>query len=216
MDQPAYKTDTQLIDGLKAADKNAADELISRYFPQVFRAAEQRLNGRRVHATGPDDVTASVFESLWRRASENRFTDQQLNSREELWRLLSTMLSFKVTDHLRRETALKRGGGVLKGESAIGKPNGNNSRRMEELRQPQISAHEMLVFEEELRRLLELLGDDVLREVALMRLDGSQVQEIAEAFQRSSRWVKRKLAIVRGIWKRENEEPPESIIADSR
>jgi hypothetical protein len=53
---------------------------------------------------------------------------------------------------------------------------------------------------EECRLLLDRLGDDVLREVALAKMGMATNQEIAAKFDRSLSWVNRKLDLIRSIW----------------
>jgi hypothetical protein len=50
-----------------------------------------------------------------------------------------------------------------------------------------------------------MLGDDVLRHVAVWRMEGHSVEEIAGKIPCSPRSVKRKLHLIRNLW--ELEEP---------
>ena len=72
-----------------------------------------------MRATSEEDIAASVFESLWQRANENRFTDNELASTNDLWKLLSTMVRYKAIDHIRNEKREKRGGDNLRGEKYL-------------------------------------------------------------------------------------------------
>ena len=56
---------------------------------------------------------------------------------------------------------------------------------------------------EECERLLAVLGDAELRRVALLRMDGHSVEEVAERVGCAPRSVKRKLQLIRGMWERE-------------
>src|SRR5438067_587025 len=56
---------------------------------------------------------------------------------------------------------------------------------------------------EECDRLLAALGDAELRRVALLRMDGHSVEEVAERVGCAPRSVKRKLQLIRSIWERE-------------
>ena len=53
---------------------------------------------------------------------------------------------------------------------------------------------------EQCRRLLDCLGDDVLRQIALAKMGMYTSQEIAVKFGRSLSWVNRKLDLIRSIW----------------
>jgi len=60
----------------------------------------------------------------------------------------------------------------------------------------------------ECRHLLDQLDDDVLRRIALLKLNGHTVDEIAEQLQVARSTIKRKLSRIRGQW--EHVEPPHS------
>ena len=55
-------------------------------------------------------------------------------------------------------------------------------------------------FAAEFRRLLELLGDDSLRRVALAKMEGYTNREIAEGLGCIEQTVERKLRSIRRIW----------------
>jgi DNA-directed RNA polymerase specialized sigma24 family protein len=58
---------------------------------------------------------------------------------------------------------------------------------------------------EEYRRLLGLLGDAELETVAISRMEGWSVDEIAEKLKKAPRSVKRKLHLIRELWEKEVE-----------
>lgn len=194
------ESDTRLIKRLKLGDKEAANELIGRYFQRVVRLAEKHLANHRVHGTGGEDIAASVFESLWKKADRGHFSDQDLATSEELWKLLCQIVAFKSRDHLRRESAQKRGGSVLKGESFLSNSLNSRPDGIANVASDQLCVADLLILKEEHDRLLKLLESEVLERIAIMRLEGFQVAEIAESFEKSERWVGRKLNLIRNIW----------------
>lgn len=56
---------------------------------------------------------------------------------------------------------------------------------------------------EECERLLGALQDPELRHIALLRMDGCSVDEVAARVSCAPRSVKRKLQLIRVIWERE-------------
>ena len=56
---------------------------------------------------------------------------------------------------------------------------------------------------DECQRLLRLLGDGELRAVALLRMEGYTVGEIAARLKCRPRSVRRKLQLIRSIWEGE-------------
>jgi len=191
------QADTQLIQQLKKGDREAANLLIERYFDRVVRAAERQLHHSQVFIVSGDDIAASVFESLWKRAKDNGFHGDELQDSKELWRLLCKMIQFKSRDHIRRASAKKRGGHMqLQRENQDHR--GNSP--LEDVRQ-EFAADELAIFKEEHLRMLKLLDNDFLVQIAIMRLEGYSVLEIADEFEKSERWVGRKLALIRKIWR---------------
>lgn len=190
--------------GLRAGDAAAVNELTRRYFGRVVRAAARRLpNGRPLRGTGPEDVAASVFESLWARAAVGGFSEKELSDGDELWRLLCKMTASKAVDHARRERAAKRGGGRIRGESVFLGLSGRDSDVAEGLDGTAgacFAPDELAAFAESHDRLMRALPDDRLREIAVLRLEGYEVKEIAEKFGLSDRSIKRKLALIRDDW----------------
>jgi DNA-directed RNA polymerase specialized sigma24 family protein len=61
---------------------------------------------------------------------------------------------------------------------------------------------------EECERLLATLEAPELRQVALLRMDGHSVNEVAEKVGCAPRSVKRKLQLIRAIWEREAGDEP--------
>ena len=199
--------ESELIRKFKEGDKEAANQLIGQFYDRVLKAAKKRLEGVRVRATSEEDIAASVFESLWQRANENRFTEEELASSNDLWKLLSTMVRYKAIDHVRNEKRDKRGGENLRGESIFIKTDDAQMRDgIAEYAVDPNSVVGIAGFREQHQLLMDKLDDDILREVATMRLEGHMVKDIAKHFDKSDRWVKRKLALIRAIWEKTIDE----------
>ena len=75
--------------------------------------------------------------------------------------------------------------------------------RLEEILSRDPSPEFAALAAEEHRRLLHLLGDEELREVARLRLEGYSVEEIAPKVGYASRSIKRKLRLIRGLWEKD-------------
>jgi DNA-directed RNA polymerase specialized sigma24 family protein len=193
-------SETRLLASLKQGDKSAANELISRYFERVLRSATRRIAERRLRGSGSEDIAASVFESLWQKADQRQFADDDLASANEFWRLLCAMVRFKTEDHLRRERALKRGGNHLRGESVFLTNDKEEFTGLAAFSAKDLAPDDIAACREELQELMNSLQDPILQEVVTLRLEGRLVSEIAEHFHKSERWVKRKLALIREIW----------------
>jgi DNA-directed RNA polymerase specialized sigma24 family protein len=194
---------THWIGDLKQGDHDAARPLWERYFERLVRLARKKLPGagRRGADADEEDVALSVFDSLCRGAAEGRFT--KLSDRDDLWRLLVVITARKAINQAKRQGALKRGGGRVLGEAALlagapgddGRPGG-----LEQLVGDGPSPEFAALVAEQYRLLLEALGDDTLRRIALRRLEGYGNEEIAAELGCALRTVANKLKIIRGKW----------------
>jgi DNA-directed RNA polymerase specialized sigma24 family protein len=183
---------TQWLDRLKAGDPAAAAPLWDRYFPRLVELARRRLAGCPRGAADEEDVALSAFDSFCRNAEAGRFPE--LSDRESLWRLLAAFTARKSVHYARDAARLKRGGGATAdaGSGVLEEVLGREP-------DPGLAAE----VADECERLLAALGDADLRRVALLRMDGHSVEEVAAATGFAPRSVKRKLQLIRSIWERE-------------
>jgi RNA polymerase sigma-70 factor (ECF subfamily) len=94
-----------LVRRLKAGDQRAAAELFASYARRLAALADQHLSRRLAARVEAEDVVQSVFRTFFRRNSRGEF---QINSRDQLWRLLVTITLRKVRVTGRRHTARVR------------------------------------------------------------------------------------------------------------
>src|SRR5262245_12239658 len=113
---------TQWIAQVKQGDGSAANRLWERYFARVQAQARKLLHGTPRHVADEEDVAASVFESLFLGAAEQRF--DQLTDRDDRWCLLLVITKQKSLDHRRRVLAQKRGGGRVLAASELSESGG--------------------------------------------------------------------------------------------
>jgi DNA-directed RNA polymerase specialized sigma24 family protein len=176
---------TGWLDGLRAREGPAAQQLWEEYFRRLVGLARAKLNGR---AAGPDDeedVALSAFKTFCRGAEQGRFP--QLNDRHDLWQVLVMLTDRKAIDAARRERAAKRGGreqGRVDVSDVIA---------------PGPTPSFAAGVADEFRRLLDALPDD-LQAVALLKLEGHTNSEIAGRLGRSAATVERKLRLIRRTW----------------
>ena len=177
---------------LQAGDSAAVRPLWEKYFHRLVGLARVRLKAGPRRVADEEDVALSAFDSFCRNAEAGRFPD--LADRDGLWRLLAAFTLRKATHHLRDAARLKRGG-AADFEHNSGVLDAVIAREPD----PALAAE----VAEECNRLLAVLGDDELRRIALLRMDGHSVEEVATKIDVAPRTVKRKLQLIRGIWERE-------------
>ncbi len=105
------------IRGLARGDEAAAQAIWQRYSERLIRLAQRRLEGLPRRIADEEDVVLSAMHSFLRGAAAGRYP--QLADREDLWHLLVTITSHKAIKQARRQRAQKRGGGIVRGDSAF-------------------------------------------------------------------------------------------------
>jgi DNA-directed RNA polymerase specialized sigma24 family protein len=192
---------TRWIGDLKAGGDGAAQRLWERYFDRLVQMARNNLRGagRRRVVEDEEDAALSAFDSFCRGASEGRFP--QLNDRDDLWRLLVVLTVRKAIDQIERQGAARRGGGRLVGESAVaGIEDRSEVNGLDGIIGPEPTPDLAAMVIEQYRRLRDGLGDDMLRQVLDLRLEGYDREEIAARLGCAVRTVTRKLVVIRQTW----------------
>ena len=184
MSEPSVTT---WYERLRGGDVAAAGPLWERYFARVAAAAARRMGPAASRVCDEEDIATLVLTGLCDPAAEL----PSLDGRDDLWRLLLTWTDRRVVDEARRQTARKRGGGHVRGDSAM--PAQPACGRT-------LSPSEQLELRESLEARLASLGDATLQRVALAKLAGETNAEIAAALTVTERTVERKLAIIRSTW----------------
>ncbi len=138
---------------------------------RLVELARRRLKDAPKRVADEEDIAASVFHSLCRGAAAGRF--QNVQNRDDLWWLLLAITKQKVVDHVRRETAQKRGAGRTQSESGLnGNPDDSHGFGLDRLVGDEPTPEFILMLEEQHERLLGLLRDDRLRQIAVFRIEG--------------------------------------------
>jgi DNA-directed RNA polymerase specialized sigma24 family protein len=183
---------TRLIGMLKGGDGEAAQRLWEAYFRRLTALARARLRGVPTRAANEEDVALSAFDSLCRRAEAGRFP--RLVDRDDLWQLLFVITVRKALDLARHERRASRGQGRVVSLSDL--PAAEVDRLLGAGPTPELAAQ----MTEECRRLLDGLGDDTLRSVALWKMEGHTDAEIAGRLGCIRQTVGRKLKLIRDLW----------------
>jgi len=196
---------TRWVTALKRGDAAAAQPLWERYYRRLVGLARQKLRPARRRAADEEDVVQSAFHSFFQGVAAGRFP--RLDDRDNLWRLLVVITARKALDHLTREHAKRRGGGRVHGESRMDTVGPERDEAaIEQVIGEEPTPEFAAQVAEEYRRLLDALGDETLRRVAVWKMEGLTTDEIAGRLDCSHRTVARKLEAIRVIWG--SEETP--------
>jgi RNA polymerase sigma factor (sigma-70 family) len=178
------------IHQLKEGDPAAAQKVWERYCGQLLQLARKKLLGGQRRVADEEDVVQSAFLSFCGGAIRGGFT--HLADRGDLWQLLIVLTERKALNLLKHERRQKRGGGagpVVPLDEIVPSPARNPAFAMQ--------------IAEEFQLLLDRLGDDELRLLALRKMEGYTHEEIAAELGCVTRTVERKLRLIRKIWDQE-------------
>ena len=168
-----------------------------------FRPADVLPFDAPRRAANEEDVALSAFASFCRGAERVRFP--QLTDRSDLWKLLVVITARKALDQVAAEHAKRRGGGTGSDDPRMSPGTAHRGEiAIEEIVGDEPTPEFAAQVAEEYERLLDLLGDDTLRRVAVWKMEGLTTDEIAEKLDCSRRTVARKLETIRIIWSGES------------
>jgi DNA-directed RNA polymerase specialized sigma24 family protein len=197
---------THWLGDLRGGDLGAAQPLWERYFSRLVILARAKLVGRR-HPRGEadeEDAALSAFASFCAGVAEGKFP--QLADREDLWRILMTITVRKAYAQRQRQKRLKRGGGkvveeaALRGHASDALLDPSSALGLEMMAGDEPTPEFAMIVAEEYERLLDALGDDRLRQVAIRRMEGYTCDEIAAELGCARRTVARRLDLIRKTW----------------
>ena len=188
-----------LLDRVRQGDDEAITVLWKDYYQGLVHLAAKRMPENLRRTADEEDIAISAFESFIAGVREDKFPD--LRGPENLWGLLITLTARKVNAHLRHHTRQKRGGGAVRGESVFVDPRDtSNSVGIGKIEGDIAPADLTAELAEACDGLLNQLGDEQLRVIAIMRMDGFLVDEIAKKVSLSKRAVERRLQLIRQTW----------------
>jgi RNA polymerase sigma-70 factor, ECF subfamily len=177
--QPDNSSDRTLIRQLQQGQDDAALQIYMRYAERLIRLARRQTPQDMASRFDPEDIVQSVFRTFFRRASSGQYA---LPEGEELWKLLLVIALNKVRAQGAYHRAKKR-----------------DVRRTSSLSQDRDDLVGQ-ADEDAARWILESSIDDVIkrqpetnREIIRLRIEGHEVQSIAEQTQRSKRTIERVL-----------------------
>jgi DNA-directed RNA polymerase specialized sigma24 family protein len=187
---------------LKAGDPAAAQKLWEGYFQRLVALARKKLRGIPRRAADEEDVALSALDSFCRGAERGRYP--QLADRHDLWQHLVLVTARKAIDLVHYERRQKRGGGAVRGESALLRAEDSSAAAgLEQVADAEPTPAFAAQMAEECQRLLGMLTKPDLRSIALWKMEEYTNEEIAAKLGCVVRTVERKLRNIRAIWNQE-------------
>lgn len=198
----------RLLEAVRDGDEQATAKLWETYFQRLVRIAAKRLPQNLRRSSDEEDIALSAFHSFIAGIRRDQFPD--LSGPDNLWGLLITLTGRKVHAHLRHQTRQKRGGGAVRGDSVFLDHAGDlKSAGMGGVTGPTQAADIHAELAEACEGLLDQLEDEQLKQIAVMRMDGFLVDEIATQLGLSKRAIERRLQLIRRIWAEQSDTETE-------
>jgi RNA polymerase sigma factor (sigma-70 family) len=180
---------TRLIRAVQDDRSSAIGSLLAVYFDRLVCLARQRLQNLPGMAAYDEDVALRSFHSVCQRVRDSS-RPLELAGRDDLWRLLATRTISRAIDLIRRHRP-----GEVPGAHDV-----------EQLLTREPTPEEAAEMADECLRLLNLLDQPELRQIALLKVEGYTNEEIATRLDCVPRTVERKLGRIRLLWKHELED----------
>jgi RNA polymerase sigma factor (sigma-70 family) len=177
---------TRLIRAVQRDRDSAVGPLLAVYFDRLVQLARKRLQDLPGMAGYEEDLALRSFHSVYGRLRDPA-RPLHLDGRDDLWRLLATRTISRAIDLIRRHRP-----GEVAGEHEV-----------ERLLNREPTPEEAAETADECRRLLDLLAEPELRQIALWKVEGYTNEEIADRLDCVPRTVERKVSRIRLLWQHE-------------
>ena len=172
-------SDHTLLNRFRLGDEDAALQLYYRYAERLFRLARKETPAELASRFDPEDIVQSVFRTFFRRAATGQY---EAPDGDELWKLLLVMALNKVRSRGSFHRSIKRD--IRRTQSLDAGPGDQIDRGAQE------EAKSILCLSLEEVILKQPEGH---RGIIRLRIDGYDVQTIADRERRSKRTVERVL-----------------------
>jgi RNA polymerase sigma factor (sigma-70 family) len=189
MPSPEMQSVTRLIRAAEQDRASAVAPLLAVYFDRLVQLARKRLQNMPGLGNYEEDLALRSFYSVYRRV---RDPDRplQLAGRDDLWRLLATRTISRAIDLIRRHRPEQVPGDY----------------HLEQLLTREPTPEEAAETADDCRRLLDMLDDAELRQIALWKVEGFTNEEIAARLDCVARTIERKVSRIRMLWQQELKE----------
>ena len=185
MEQPK-----SFLERLKEGDGKGLDELYTGYQQRLLALVRKRLGKIPLRSFDEEDVVQSVMGSFMKQLGIPGSAAQTLESDEDLLPFLFTIATRKTSKRI--GIAIKK---PISGESVFGADAG-----LEQFATKDDEDAIALELVEIAQHRLKQLPDQLYVQIALLRLEGKKVVQIADILNISKRSIERKLKDLKKVW----------------
>ena len=194
---------SEWLSALRGGSSDAARRLWERYYERILRLVQRHLrNSGETFAAPLDDeqLALDAFDRFCAAWQKGQFPE--LSSRQQLWPLLVAITLNRVRDGQRAEAAQKRGANqpLIRESQLRGQGEDSSMVGMDQLPSRLPRPDFAALMADECRRLLALLNDAELEQLAQWKLEGLTDDEAAAQLGYSRRSIQRMLSLIRLTW----------------
>lgn len=189
---------TILFQQLREGDADSAGRLWDRFFERLVRYAQSEMKHMNRRVSDEEDIACGVMTALCNLADRKKLPN--IDNRHDLWHLLLSWTRHDIIDQVRKDNRVKRGGGNVRGDSVLSDGVMGAARVIDSAPTPDLVAE----MQEQYRRLLDCLPDELLRTLAVEKMHGTTNARLAKQLDLSTRTIERKLELIRKFWSRGN------------
>jgi DNA-directed RNA polymerase specialized sigma24 family protein len=193
---------------LQNGNIEAAQALWERYYRRLVGLAKKKLGEMPRRIADEDDVVNHAFHSFCQGVSQGRFP--KLDDRHDLWQILVMLTARKAADQIKTHYRKKRGAALVHEEPTWNHLGEQDLTQLDQVVGIEPSPDFAAQMVEDYRSLLNKLGDPVLCEVAICKMEGYSNSEIAERLNVHPRTIDRKLRVIRALWIGESDNSTDS------
>jgi len=158
-------------------------------YVRVVETARAKLRAAPCGDRDEEDIALSVLNTFYAGAAKRAFPD--LAHRDNLWRILYKITVRKVNASTAHNRAQKRDSGRVA------------DLDVDQVADPEPTPALAAQLLDERAAFIGCLRDEMLRQIAELRLDGFSSSEIAKKLGVTERTIQRKLDLIRKAWHRE-------------
>ena len=183
------------IEDIRAGNSLAAVNLWNEYYSRLVGLARKKLGGMPRRVSDEEDIVVDAFNSFCRGAEQGRFP--QLDDRDDLWQVLMMLTVRKAGNQIKHDLRDKRGGGIVRGESIFVGGHELDRFGLDHVAGTEPSPEFADQIVSRCAEMLDQLDDEVLRKIAIAKMEGYTNDEIADTLGVKTRTIERKLKLIR-------------------
>jgi RNA polymerase sigma factor (sigma-70 family) len=185
----------EVIEGLRANRPEAFARLWREFYAGLVKYADRKLAALPRRSSDEEDIAQAAMQSLHVGLQKGHFPE--VTTKEDLARLLYVITDREAKQEIRKQKAAKRGGGTVRGESVFF-PMGEDAG-FHQIADGGSSSPLSNQLPLGCSEMLDRLEDDLQRRIVMLKFQGYDTHEIAEAMGVADRTIERRLVRVREI-----------------